>query len=75
MREVSVRWRDVVGCAVMLSIVGTADARSAAPVRTADAEARPRVAAAERETRERPLPRILRRIIKSLSDGLTGPRP
>lgn len=75
MREVFVRWRYVVACAIVLSVVVTADARDAAPVRTPDADARPRVAAAERDARERTLPRIIRRIVKSLSDGLTGPRP
>ena len=67
MRELLMRWRYVVVCAIVLSVVVTADAR--------DADARPRVAAAERETPERTLPRIIRRIIKSLTDGLTGPRP
>lgn len=75
MREVLVRWRYVVACALVLSVVVTANARDAAPIRTADADARPAVVAAEREMPERPLPRIIRRIVKSLSDGLTGPRP
>ena len=74
MREVLVRWRYVVACAVVLSVV-TADARGAAPVRKADAGARARIAAAKREIREPTLPRIIRRIVKSLSDELTGPRP
>ena len=75
MREVLVRWRYVVACAVVLSVVVTADARDAVPVRTADADPRPRVGAAEREMRERALPRIIRRVVKSLTDGLIGPRP
>jgi hypothetical protein len=60
---------------VLLSVVVTADARDVASIRTADADPRPAVTAAEPETRERTLPRIIRRIVKSLSDGLTGPRP
>ena len=75
MREVLVRWRYVVACAVVLSVVLTADARDAAPVRTADADVRPRVASAEREPGGRTLPRIIRRVVKSLTDELIGPRP
>lgn len=74
MRELLVRWRYVVGCAIILSLVVTADARDKAPVRPAD-HARTRVVAADREMRERTLPRIIRLVIRSLSDGLTGPRP
>ena len=75
MRDVLVRGRYVVACAIVLSIVVTADGRDAATVRTPDADARPRAVAAERDTRERPLPRIIRRVVKSLTDGLIGPRP
>ncbi len=75
MREVLMRWRYVVACAVVLSVVVAADAREAAPVRTADADARLRVAAAEREPGGRTLPRIIRRVVKSLTDGLILPRP
>lgn len=75
MREVLVRWRYVVACAIVLSVVVSADARNAAPVRTADADARSRVAAVERERRERPLPRFIQRLVKAFSDGLIGPRP
>ena len=75
MRKVLVRWRYLVACAIVLSVVVTAHARDAALVRTPDADARPRVAAAEREARERTLPRIIRRIVKSLTDELIGPRP
>lgn len=75
MREVLVRWRYVVACAVVLSVVGTADARDAALVRTPDAGAGPRVAAAEREASEGTLPRIIRWVVKSLTDGLIGPKP
>ena len=75
MREVLVKWRYIVAFAIVLSVVVTADARDAAPVRTPDADARPRVAAAEREAPERKLPRIIRRIVKSLTDDLILPRP
>jgi len=75
MCEVLVRWRHVVACAVVLSFVVTADARDAAPARTADAYAGPRIAAAEREPREPVLRRLIRRVVKSLTDELTGPRP
>jgi hypothetical protein len=75
MRDVVVRWRYAVACAIVLSVVVTADARDAARVRTPDADAGPRVVAAEREARERTLPRIIRRVVKSLTDGLIGPRP
>ena len=75
MREVLVRWRYVVTCAVVLSVVVTAGARDAAPARTADAHARPRIAAAEREPREPVLRRLIRRVVKSLTDELIGPRP
>jgi len=75
MRDVLVRWRYVVACAIVLSVVVTAGARDAAPVRTPDAGARPGVAAAERETCEHAVLRIIRRIVKSLGDGLILPRP
>jgi len=75
MREVLVRWKYVVACTVVLSVVVTADARAAATARTADADARPRLAAAEREPPERVLRRLIRRVVKSLTDGLIGPRP
>lgn len=75
MREALVRGRYVVACAIVLSAVVTADAREAAPARTADGDARPRVAAAQRERRERPLPRVIRLVVRSLTDGLILPRP
>jgi len=75
MPEALVRWRYAAACAVLLYVVVTADAGDTAPVRTPDADARARVAAAEREAREHPLPRIIRWIVRSLGDGLTGPRP
>ncbi len=75
MHKVLVRWRYVVACAVVLSVVVAADARDAAAIRKADAGARARIAAAEREIREPVLPRIIRRLVKSLTDELTGPRP
>ena len=75
MRKVVVRSKCVVACAVLLSVVVTADGRETTPVRVVDDDARPAVAAADRERRERKLPRIIIGIVKSLSDGLTGPRP
>lgn len=75
MRKVLMRWRCVVACAVVLSVVGIAEARDTAPARTADADARPRIAGAEREPREPGLRRLIRRLVKSLGDELIGPRP
>jgi hypothetical protein len=75
MRKVLVRWRHIVACAVVLSVVVTADARDGAPVRKADTDARQRLAATERDPGERVLSRIIRRIVKSLTDELSLPRP
>jgi hypothetical protein len=74
MRKVLERSKDVVACAIVLSVVVTADAQGAAPVRSASGDGRPQIAAADRERREPVLPRVIRRILKSL-DELLPPRP
>jgi hypothetical protein len=75
MREVLVRSKDVVACAIVLSVVLTADARGGARVRSTSGDGRPQIAAADRDRREPVLPRIIRWILKSLEDELTPPRP
>jgi hypothetical protein len=74
MREVLVRSKDVIACAIVLSVVLTADARDGAPVRSATGDGRPQITAADRDRREPVLPRIIRWILKSL-DELIPPRP
>jgi hypothetical protein len=75
MRKVWVWLKDVVACAIVLSVVVTANARGAARVRSATGKGRPQITAADRERREPVLLRVIRRILTSLDDGLTGPRP
>jgi hypothetical protein len=75
MRNVLVWSKDVVACVIVLSVVLTADARDAAPVRSASGDARPQITAADRDRREPVLPRIIRWILKSLEDELSPPKP
>jgi superfamily I DNA and RNA helicase len=75
MREMLVRSKYVIACAIVLSVVLTADARDAAPVRSATGDGRPQITAADRDRRDLVLPRVIRRILKSLDDGLTIPHP
>jgi hypothetical protein len=74
MREVLVRWKYVVACAIVLSVVLTADARDAAPVRSANGDGRPQITAPDRDRRDPVLPRVIRWILKSL-DEIILPRP
>jgi hypothetical protein len=74
MRKVLVWSKDVFACAIVLSVVVTADARGAAPVRSATGDGRRQIAAADRERREPVLPRVIRWILKSLEE-LLPPRP
>jgi hypothetical protein len=74
MRKVLVRSKNVVACAIVLSVVVTADARGGAPIRSASEDGRAQIAAADRHRREPVLPRVIRWILKSL-DEITIPRP
>jgi hypothetical protein len=75
MRKVLVRSKYVVACAIVLSVVLTADARDAAPVRSATGDGRPQITAADRDRREPVLPRVIRWILKSLTDEIILPHP
>ena len=75
MGKVLVWSKDVVACAIVLSVVVTADARGAARVRSATGDGRPQIAAADRDRREPVLPRVIRWILKSLEDVLSPPHP
>jgi hypothetical protein len=74
MRKVLIWSKNVVACAIVLSVVVTADARGGAPVRSATGDGRPQITAADRDRREPVLPRIIRWILKSL-DEILLPRP